>query len=142
LDQARSGGTLYFAGYFNQVKGSVRNNLAAVDAVSGDPTGWNPNPDSDSVAFVVTARSNTVYVGGSFSEVGGQARKGLAVLNPTTGSAQEWNPEIGGAVTTLAVSDRMVFAGGSFSYAGIQPQANLAGIYLLPIPLYLPIIIR
>jgi len=139
---ADGSGGWFIGGEFTAINGLPRKYLAALGAVSGDLEAWDPNPGSDSPAHVVDARANAVYVGGSFSEVRGRARKNLAVLDPITGNAQDWNPEIGGSVTTLAVGDRMVLAGGSFYYAGIQSQANLAGIYLLPIPLYLPVLMR
>src|SRR5262245_31871645 len=40
---AASGGTIYIGGSFTMVGASARNNIAAIDAATGNVKAWNPN---------------------------------------------------------------------------------------------------
>lgn len=89
------GNTVIVGGRFDRVGGAARKCLAALDAVSGVATEWNPAPD-DSVSCVLS-RDNVVYVAGSFSRIGGVPRSGLAALDATArdstdGITTAWNP--------------------------------------------------
>ena len=39
---AVSGSTVYIGGYFTQLGGQTRSRIAAIDAITGAPTSWNP----------------------------------------------------------------------------------------------------
>jgi hypothetical protein len=84
------GRTIYLAGTFESVDRIARFRLAAVDASSGRPTGWNPDPDTNlhgDSADAVAATGSVVYVTGFFTRVGGRKRLGFAALDPVTGKA-------------------------------------------------------
>jgi hypothetical protein len=94
---AAAGLQVLAGGSFTSVGGVARNNLAAVDLVTGKATAWNPNVTPifsliNVPISAISAAGGAVYVGGSFSSVGGQARTDLAALDPTTGAATTWNP--------------------------------------------------
>jgi hypothetical protein len=42
-----SGNKIYLGGYFTHVDGVQRNRLAAIDATTGQLTGWNPNANDN-----------------------------------------------------------------------------------------------
>src|SRR3712207_3980085 len=74
-----SGGTVYVAGGFIELGGQRLLRLGAVDAATGEATGFGPEPD-DSVSALEVSGS-TVYASGGFSRIGGQDRVGVAALN-------------------------------------------------------------
>jgi len=127
LALAISGPTIYVGGYFGSAGGQPRNNLAAIDAVTGGATSWDPNPNSMILALGLSG--STVYVGGSFTSVGGQTRNGIAALDAASGQATAWNPNpaIGG-VSHIAIADSTVYASGNFITIGGQNRAGLAAL--------------
>ena len=140
-----SGPNLYVGGVFELVnavvvpgtglRGEARRNLAAVDAVTGLATPWNPNIFEGEVKALAIAGS-VVYAGGSFDQVGlvGQAtvRFNLAAFDLVSGLATPWNPSVrgfnGDVVYALQVSDGLVYVGGRFEEVGGQARENLAAV--------------
>jgi hypothetical protein len=131
---AASGQTVYAGGDFSSIGGRARNGIAALDAASGQATGWNPNPmatDARGTIGTLAVSGQTVYVGGSFTSIGGQPRSGIAALDAATGAATSWdpNPNIAyGPVDALAVSGQTVFAGGDFTFIGGEARNHLAAL--------------
>ena len=93
------GGTIYVGGTFTSVGGQVRNRIAALDAVTGVATPWNPNPNS--LVNVLLLDGGTLYVGGAFTTIGGQTRNRLAELSTATGVVTAWNPNANNQVLDL-----------------------------------------
>ena len=139
---AVSGSTVYAGGAFDQIGGKPRNNIAALNAATGNATSWNPNAiggvDTGWGVFTdisaLAVSDSTVLAGGTFSSIGGQPRNNIAALDPATGNATSWNPNaIGPAssdpvISALAVSGSTVYAGGRFSSIGGQPRNNIAAL--------------
>ena len=124
-----SGATIYAGGYFTSIGGQARNAIAALDAVTGTATAWNPNASSYVNALAVSG--SAVYAGGDFTSIGGQARNRIAALDAVTGTATAWNPNAsdpGSGVNALAVSGSTVYAGGRFSSIGGQVRNNIAAL--------------
>ena len=139
------GGLVYIGGVFDLVNATVvpttgltgepRRNLAAVDAMTGGATSWNPNIFEGEVK-ALAATGSTVYVGGSFEQVGpvGQdtVRLDLAAFDLTSGLATTWNPSVRGVTGNVAyalhVSDGLVYVGGRFDDIGGQRRENLAAV--------------
>ena len=126
---AVSGSIVYVGGYFSSIGGQTRQNLAALDAATGNATAWNPNPSGD-VPYVraLAVSGSIVYVGGYFSSIGGQTRQGLAALDAATGNATAWNPSPSWGILALAVSGPLVYAGGDFTSIGGQPRNDIAAL--------------
>ena len=134
-----SGSTIYVGGKFNSIGGKERNNIAALDAVTGAATDWNPNasygdnPDITSVCAIAVSGS-TIYVGGTFNSIGGKERNNIAALDAVTGSATDWNPNTNCAyyycpwVGTLAVSGSTIYVGGWFVSIGGLTRNNIAAL--------------
>ena len=71
---AVSGSTIYAGGSFTSIGGAMRDNIAALDAITGNATAWNPDAPNAAVKALVVSGS-TVYAGGYFSSIGGEERQ-------------------------------------------------------------------
>lgn len=111
---AVANGVVYL-GFFSQMGGQARSNIAAVDATSGALLSWNPGANG-SVSSLAVARA------------GGADRANLAAINVTTGVADSWAPSTDGAVAALAVTADTVYAGGDFATLGDLSRANLGAV--------------
>lgn len=124
---AVSGSTVYVGGDFARVGGAPRHNIAAVDAVTGVTSGWNPSAGPGAVYALVVAGS-TVYVGGDFNFIGQQERNYIGAIDASSGAATAWNPDASDIVQALAVSGSTLYAGGAFSEIGGRRRHNLAAL--------------
>jgi hypothetical protein len=116
--------------------GQPRENAAAVNAATGDATGWDPNVDGS--VFAIAVSGSTVYLGGPLRKVGGQVRIGAAAVDATTGAVKAWNPNVkpstatalrsAATVWTIAVSGSTVYLGGDFNGIGGATRYNLAAV--------------
>jgi hypothetical protein len=131
---APSGNTVYVGGVFDHIGATpvARSDLAAVDAGSGDATGWHPDPDGQ-VQGIFLGGSNA-YVTGPFAHIGQSspvARRGLAAIDTSTGNATGWNPDPDdseGDVSGLAVSGSHVILAGAFDSFRGAPRDGLAAV--------------
>jgi hypothetical protein len=119
-----SDGSVYVGGRFDQIGGQPRQNLAALDRVTGAATAWNL-PANDAVLTLIDD-GRRIYVGGLFTTVGGQSRGRLAAVDKTTGLLAAWNPDANGAVRSIAVSGGKVFVVGEFTTINGQARSRLA----------------
>jgi hypothetical protein len=118
--------------------GQPRNNLAAVDAVSGGLSSFNPNVTGGAVQVVRVLTNITVvnppkvYFCGYFSAVGGVARNGLAQVDGNTGGLASWNPNPNSGVASLLVfgnglgNPTRFYVGGYFTSIGGQARNRIA----------------
>jgi hypothetical protein len=134
---AFGGPVLYVCGGFDGCGGRARKGIAAVDALTGDATAWNPAPDANGQSFGVSALAvdgATVYAGGYFTNIGGLPRNSLAALLPATGAATFWDPDPSNpnqgfsTVGVITVSGSTVYVGGSFTSIGGQPRTGIAAL--------------
>jgi hypothetical protein len=106
-----------------------RDNIAEVNATTGEPTSWNPSA-SDSV-LALTLGANTVYAGGFFTTIGGSNRNYAAAISRASATATAWNPKLDGgypAVYSIVLSSNVAFLGGGFATASGQPRAGLVAV--------------
>ena len=128
---AVSGSTVYAGGWFTHIGGQARNCIAALDAVTGAATAWNPNlsgVSSASTVYALAVSGSTVYAGGDFTTIGGQTRNNIAALDAATGGATAWNPNANGRLWALAVTGSKVYAGGWFTSIGGQSRYYIAAL--------------
>jgi predicted small secreted protein len=123
---AVSGTIVYAGGYFSTIGGQSRNNIAALDATTGNALPWNPNANSRVLSLAVSG--TTVYAGGYLNSIGGLSRNYIAALDATTGKATAWNPNADSIVRTLVVNGTTVYAGGGFASIGGQSRNFIAAL--------------
>ena len=123
---AVSGGTVYACGYFTIIGGQNRSGIAALDAMSGLATAW--NPQADAYVWTLAVSGSTVYAGGEFLSIGGQSRDYIAALDAVSGLATAWNPGADADVWSLAVNGSTLYAGGDFLRIGGQSRSRIAAL--------------
>ena len=125
---------MYVGGGFNQIGGQARRGLAAIDAVTGAATAWNPSPVEWDLfnprIRALALAGSCLYVGGDFSSIGGQPRICLAAVDTSSGLATDWDPGADGLVWSLAAEGNTLYVGGGFTRAGGLPAAGLAAFTL------------
>ncbi|MGQ0721160.1 MAG: T9SS type A sorting domain-containing protein [Candidatus Eiseniibacteriota bacterium] len=85
---AVSGSIVYVGGRFDAIGGRPRENIAALDAVTGAATAWNPGAQAlggiSSVVHALVVSGSSVCASGSFVGVGGIPRANFAVIKTST----------------------------------------------------------
>jgi hypothetical protein len=121
--------TIYIGGRFTDVNGVARQNIAALDPVSGELTSWDPGAANGFVTAVsaIAAADGWVYAGGDFSTMGGLPRRFLAAID-TAGKVGPWDPEPSSLVTAICPAGSTVYVAGAFGQIGGQPRAGLAEV--------------
>jgi len=93
---AKSGQTVYVAGYFDSVGGQARHGIAALDARGGNAAAWNPRPKTPRALPTTYPpwryQDRPMYVGSEFTSIGGQPRNGIAAVNARTGKRRLGTP--------------------------------------------------
>jgi hypothetical protein len=122
----------YTGGVFDSIHSVIRNNIAALDATTGNALPWNPNAGYNSnqsaCVYSFALSGTTIYAGGIFNTIGGQSRNNIAAVDVTTGNATAWNPNANGRIQSIAVSGTTVYAGGAFDTIGGQSRNNIAAL--------------
>jgi hypothetical protein len=139
-DILRAGDMIYLAGSFTQIvlpDGTTvpRNNLAAIDATTGQLTDWDPNVtnlsgNSSVLKMALSANGTRLFIGGNFAKVGGLWRVRLAAIDPVTGAVEKgWRADVNdGTVYALSVSADKLYLGGSFTSVAGEPRERLAAV--------------
>jgi hypothetical protein len=119
---AFSGGYVYVGGWFTEINGQARSNLARLSLVTGavDPA-FNPDPDQTVTALL--SRGSNLYVGGWMSRIGGAATSGLARIDAATGVADpSFRPALGQSVFAVIADGTDLIVGGA-----IFPRDSTSG---------------
>lgn len=127
-DLVVSGSTIYLIGTFTSVDGQPRSRVAAINAVDGSVTAFNPNANASVLGLAVSDDGSTVYVGGYFTFIGGRNLANLAALRATDGSATSFNPVVNGRVDALALSGSTLYMGGTFSHIGRVERNHIGAV--------------
>jgi hypothetical protein len=125
-----SGGTVYIFGDFTTAGGSFRNNAAAIDAVTGLATAWNPDINNRVNDAAIDTINAVAYLGGTFTLVNGAtARNRIAAIDLTSGLATGWDPDANNAVEAVGFLAPNVYIGGSFTTVnGGTPRNRAAAL--------------
>ncbi len=131
---ALQGHTVYLGGYFDESGGLVRRGLVALDAKTGEPTGFEAGISHASLRPSVNAlavHGGTLYVGGTFETLAATPRGFLGALDGATGRLEEWNPRPDDDVEAIVVDGASIYVGGRFtSLRDWQPHRGAAAIDL------------
>jgi hypothetical protein len=119
---------VYAGGDFKSIGGEPRNRLAALNALTGFATPWNPTATINGSLSTIAVSGSNVYIGGTFTMIGNSARNRLAALNVTTGALTAWNPNANGDVHALIIDNTTVYVGGKFTAIGGQTRNLLAAL--------------
>ncbi len=121
----RGNHTIYISGGgFNTIGGQPRTNVAALDALTGDATAFDPGLAFGPMSLV--ADSCIIYMGGSYTTISGQPRSRIAALDGDTAAVKAWDPGADNWVDTLLVAEGNVYAGGTFTEIGGLEYEQLA----------------
>lgn len=122
-------GIIYIGGLFTEVGGEPRENVAAIDAISGEVLPWNPG--ANNVVFGIAVKGSTIYLGGGFTVVAGATRNRAAAVNPA-GALLSWNPNVGTIsneyVYGITPVDNAVYLCGNFFTVGGVNRLYLASV--------------
>jgi uncharacterized delta-60 repeat protein len=125
-------GKILVGGFFNNIGGQPRNNIARLDPVTGQADSFDPSATGGnaSVRSIVVQADGKILVGGQFSSIGGQSRNNIARLDPATGQADSFDPNAtggSGEIESIAVqADGKILAGGYFTSIGGQQRNYIA----------------
>jgi hypothetical protein len=132
---AQAGNRIYVGGSFTAVGNGTpsvnRANLVAIDATTGQlVTGFDPHPDNEVNALLVSADGTRLYAGGVFNNVRGCSQcDRLAMLDLTTGAAvNTFRPRPNAAVLKLAQAGNTLFVGGTFATLSGRRRLRLAAV--------------
>jgi len=88
---AVSGATVYAGGRFTFIGGQSRKRIAALDAVTGNATPWDPNATGGNYVRALAVFGSTIYVGGDFTTIRGELRPYFAQFDtPPAAAARMW----------------------------------------------------
>lgn len=125
------GSRIYIGGSFNTVNGQPRNNIAALDAVTGALVpGFAPSIGGTGVYAIATS-GTSVYVGGAFGQANATARRNLAAFNSSNGALLPWAPTTDRQVDAMVMEpgNSKVIAGGRFYQTNDQVQRGLVALH-------------
>ena len=119
---------VFIGGFFTNVGGLTRSNLAAVDAATGAVLDWTPDPGGG--VYALAPWNDRLYVGGSFRGIAGVSQTNFAEFDMTSGLLTGWNPDVRPFVQALAVNGNTLYVGGLFSVVGGQTHRRIAAFDL------------
>jgi Ca2+-binding RTX toxin-like protein len=123
------GDKIYLGGSFTHVDGVERNNLAALDASTGQLTDWNPNANGRVLTLAASADGTRVFAGGDFTTIGGATHRRLVSLDASTGAVNSsFKIGLGAGVRAIAVSGNSLYIGGDFTSVQGQSRSRLARV--------------
>lgn len=127
---APGNGVVYLGGGFTSAGVHARASIAAVDAVSGAVTPWNPGSSTSTTTGVreLALSGSTIYVAGFFDHMGGAVRHSLAAID-TSGTLLPWYPQVGVFFPTGLVADGgSIYISGYFAAVNAQPRQGVAAV--------------
>ena len=127
------GDVLYIGGEFTALidgngNSVARENLAAINRVTGQPHFFSADTDSKVWALESSDDGSTLYVGGNFRTIRGQDRNRLAAFNVSNGSFASFQPTAGpnNVIRALSAEGNRLYVGGIFTSMGGQTRNYLA----------------
>lgn len=131
---AVNGYQIYAGGnFFGRNTSGTRQNIAAINAVTGLPLTFNPY--TNGLVRSLHINGNYLYVGGDFTTIYDQGisttlpRNRIAQITlGTNGNITGWNPDANGSVTSLVSKGIYLYAGGAFTTIGGNSRPRLSAL--------------
>ncbi len=131
---------IYFAGRFDTVNNSERNNIASINKNGELDNNWNPNIglDIDYLNFIyslTTFGNSDIFVAGKLKGINGKTRFSFASIDIENKEITDWNPDAYYIYNnkkeptfdaTFALYKSKIILGGNFSYIGGLNRYGLA----------------
>jgi hypothetical protein len=107
--------------------------LAAVDTANGKTVAWDPTPNGPVYALLLSNSGRTLYIGGAFTSIYDSSgfmvtRNNIAAIDTGAFGVTPWDPNADNSVYALALSGRVLYAGGFFTNIGDSSRSALAAI--------------
>ncbi|HET6990759.1 MAG TPA: hypothetical protein VFJ43_05520, partial [Bacteroidia bacterium] len=119
---------IYIGGPFDDLSGSPRNGLAAIDAITGNLLSWAPVVNNGLVKAIAKS-GDTIFIGGTFSQINGQARGRIAALSASTGALlpvfANGTGNANDTVMALQVYGSKLYVGGRFTTIALSAHTNI-----------------
>jgi hypothetical protein len=127
LSISSADGSVFVGGTFWSVGATERNNIAAINANTGELLPFNPN--ANNIVRTIASDANYIYLGGDFTIINSTISKNrIAQVNATSGLPTGWNPNSDGAVNTLVIHSGILYVGGAFSNIGGAARSRIASL--------------
>ncbi len=127
--------TIYLGGSFTQATSPdgtqtlPRVNFVALDAATGSPRSWAPNPNKVVYDLALGSDGTKIFIAGDFTKVGNKSRPKVAALSTATGALDpSWAPKPDSRVEALEVRGGKVYLGGRFLNVNSVPRMRLAAV--------------
>lgn len=118
---------IYLGGYFGEVDGQARKNLAAV-SLSGHLAPFSPNPDGE--VFSLLNDNGKLAVGGEFNHISGESKPFAAKLDPLAGETVPWSMNPDWSVNVWLKNGDLTLAGGEFRICQYVERDNAFALNL------------
>lgn len=125
------GSSIYIGGFFSNVGGQVRRNVAAIDTLTGQVTPWNPNivvSNSEQV-LTIKRKNNAILLGGSFRKIGTETHNYFVAVDEVTGQLvnNQFNTKnSSGVIYSINVQGDKIYMGGNYHNVGGLARTGLA----------------
>jgi hypothetical protein len=125
---------IYIAGRFLNAGGQPRRGLAAIDALTGLATAWDPGvgdgTSMDEYVMSMDLHNNALFVSGTFLTLAGESRAHLGAVDITTAELVNWQPNVLNEVRKVGVAGNAAYILGNFpdGVAGAIRPYGIAGI--------------
>jgi hypothetical protein len=124
---------IYLAGKFTALvsptgQTMARQNLAAIDPVTGAPLPFVANVNRQVWNIAVSPDYSTVYAVGDFTQANGTLRQRAAAFDASTGALRSWRANLNVTGFGVAVLGNRVYLGGDFTSVNSTPKTRLAAV--------------
>lgn len=111
---------VYLSGNFSAVNGDLRDNIAAVDPITGKTLPWNPRLNGQDRSLIKPL-GNRVFIGGDFTDAGGTQVLKFGIFGSLSAIMLDPIPDIGlSSVFAMGFNDTMLFLAGDFRQLGTK----------------------
>lgn len=124
----RTGDDVVVGGTYAGIAGTDLENLAVLDAETGEAREWLQGADRSVLALA--QRGSVIYLGGTFRSLGGQSRAYVGAIDLEARSVTDFRADATSSVVALAIVDDTLYLGGEFTQLAGLPRSRLAAVDL------------